>query len=321
MEGSVGSPALDRMSRLSALVALTFGSLAMLAPPSARATFPGRNGAILATFDDHNRPFVRAIDPRAGTARVLFECSRSDCPDFIDGIGVSANGMLAAFDGTTFIDRGVSETRISILQIASRQVRQLPLLHGGLDAEADQDPSWSPGTNQLLLAIRTPDAPLGLFTASAAGGHLHKLLTCDCFHAAVSPNGRLILFERGQDLWLARSDGSSPRRFAREAEQPSWSPGGGRVAFVSLAHGHRDLVVARADGTARRTIAAEVSSPVWSPNGQLLAFDRCPRCLNNDNTSSIYSVRPDGTGARALFTDHPGTDIGFGQLDWQALPG
>jgi hypothetical protein len=298
---------------LGSLMAL----LAALIPASAQATFPGRNGAIFATFDDHNRPFIRAIDPNGAPPKVVFKCSHADCPDFIGGIGLSSDGKRAAFDGTTFTEPRVSETHVSILLIASRQVRQLPLLKG-LESESDQDPAWFPHSSQLALAIRDPNGALGLFTAASDASVPKRLIRCDCGRSAVSPNGQLILFERGQDLWIAYSDGTRARRFARNAEQPSWSPGGGQVAFVSLAGG-LNVVTARADGSHRRTLAVNATSPAWSPNGQLIAFDRCPKCTSNNMTSSIYTMRTDGSGLRRLYTDHPGTDIGFGQLDWQAL--
>jgi Tol biopolymer transport system component len=124
--------------------------------------------------------------------------------------------------------------------------------------------------------------------------------------------------EADQDpAWFPNSS-TSAHHFAGNAEQPSWAPDGRRVAFVSLAQG-LNVVTERADGSHRRTIAQNATSPAWSPNGNLIAFDRCPRCTTNDMTSSIYTVHADGSGLRRLYTDHPGTDIGFGQLDWQAL--
>jgi dipeptidyl aminopeptidase/acylaminoacyl peptidase len=302
-----------------AVITCAFVAIAF-APAAAQATFPGRNGAIIATFDDHGRPYVRAIDPSTGAVRTVFKCVRGDCPDFIVGLGVSADGTRAAFDGTTFIDRGDSVTRISILRIATEAVRQLPLLAGGLDQEEDQDPSWFPGTGRLLFDVRTPNAPTGLFSAAADGSSVTKLLACDCLDAVASPNGQQILFGRGQDLWIARSDGSGARRLQRNAEEPSWSPLGRRIAFVSNARGRRDLIVERTNGRGRVTLAHNVTSPVFSPNGKLLAFDRCTNCLANDDSSNVYTIRQNGTGLRLLFSDHPGTDIGFGQLDWQALP-
>ena len=301
------------LGTITALIAFATGA----AP--AGATFPGRNGAIIASFDDHRQPFVREISPATGAVHVLFKCSKTDCPDFINDLSLSSDGKLAVFDGTTFVDRGVSNTQLSILTIGTRKAVQLPLLKGGLDEEEDQDASWFPGRHRLLFSIRNPDGPLGLFTATSGGAALSKLISCDCGHAAVSANGKQILFARGSDLWIASADGTAAHRIARNAEQPSWAPGGKTIAYISLNHG-RDLVIARTNDSHRRTLrAGTLFSPAWSPDGSSLAFASCPRCDTNNSTTTIYTVHRNGRGLHKLYTERPGSDIGFAGLDWQAL--
>jgi Tol biopolymer transport system component len=284
------------------------------------ATFPGRDGAIIASFDDHSHPFVRAINPKTGAAHVLFTCSKSDCPDFINDLSVSSDGKLAVFDGTTFLDRGVSNTQLSILTIATHKAVQLPLLKGGLDGEEDQAASWLPGVRKLLFSISSPDGALGLFTATSGGSALTKVLSCDCGSGGVvSPNGKRILFQRGGDVWIANSNGTAAHRIVRNAEQPSWSPGQKAIAYISTAR-NRDLVVAWTNGSHRHTVrAGSLFSPVFSPDGSSIAFADCPRCGTNDSTTNIYTVHRTGHGLHKLYTEHPGSDIGFAGLDWQAL--
>ncbi len=304
--------------RIRLATAVTLAALAALVPTAAKATFPGRNGAVIASFDDHNRPWVRAINPATGAVHVLFKCSKSDCPDFINNLSVSSDGKLAVFDGTTFADRGVSNTQLSVLTISTGQATQLPLLKGGLDEEQDHDASWFPASRRLLFSIGSPNGSLGLFTATSSGSALTRLLACDCDHAVVSPNGKQVLFERGSDLWIAKVDGTAAHRLVRNAEQPSWSPGGKTIAYISLAH-DRDLVIARPNDSQRRTLrTGTLFSPAWSPDGSSLAFASCPRCGNNDSTTTIYTVHRNGHGLHKLYTDHPGSDIGFAGLDWQA---
>jgi len=308
-----------RRTAIAILGAIT--ALIALGAAPAGATFPGRDGAIIATFDDHSHPFVRSINPVTGAARVLFKCSRTDCPDFINNLTVSSDGKLAVFDGTTFIDRGVSSTQLSILTIARRTATQLPLLQGGSDEESDHDASWLPGLHKLLFSIETPNGARGLFTATSGGSALTKLLSCDCGHAVVSPNGKQMLFERAGDLWIAKADGTAAHRIARHAEQPSWAPGGKTIAYISLVH-KRDLVIARTNDSHRRTVKTGILfSPAWSPDGSSLAFATCQRCDSNDNTTTIDTVRRNGHGLHKLYTDRPGGDIGFAGLDWQTLRG
>lgn len=308
------------MKRTAGATLGVFTLLIAFAAAPAGATFPGRDGAIIASFDDHTHPWVRAINPMTGTVRVLFRCSKSDCPDFINSLAVSSDGKLAVFDGTTFLDRGVSHTRLSILTISKRAAVQLPLLKGGLDEESDQGASWFPGTHKLVLSISDPtDGSLGLFRATSSGAGLTKLLACDCSHPAVSPNGKRILFERGGDLWIANVNGSAAHRIVRNAEQPSWAPGQKAIAYISTAR-NRDLVVAWTNGSHRHTVeTGSLFSPAFSPDGSSIAFADCPRCGVNDNTTTIEVVHRNGRGLRRLYTDHPGSDIGFAGLDWQAL--
>jgi WD40-like Beta Propeller Repeat len=305
--------ALALIGSITAVIAIAAGA----AP--AGATFPGHTGAIIAAYDDHHQPFVRAINPATGAVRVLFKCSKTDCPDFINNLSVSSDGKLAVFDGTTFLDRGVSNTQLSILAIATRKAVQLPLLKGGLDEEEDHDASWFGSSHKLVFAISSPDGTLGLFTATSGGAALSRLISCDCGHAVVSPNGKQILFERGSDLWIANADGTAAHRVARNAEQPSWAPGGKTIAYISLTHG-RDLIIARTNDSHRRTLkSGTLFSPAWSPDGSSLAFASCPRCDANDSTTTIYTVHRNGHGLHRLYTEHPGSDIGFSGLDWQAV--
>jgi TolB protein len=62
------------------------------------------------------------------------------------------------------------------------------------------------------------------------------------YQPAVSPDGQRLVFTRTvsdsnrTELWIARSDGSQPRRLARDAAQATWSPDGRRIAFVHGPH-------------------------------------------------------------------------------------
>ena len=53
-----------------------------------------------------------------------------------------------------------------------------------------------------------------------------------------------------------------------EADEPTWSPDGKRIAFVSMRDGFRELYVMNADGAnARRitTLHGQIHAPSWSP--------------------------------------------------------
>jgi WD40-like Beta Propeller Repeat len=92
-----------------------------------------------------------------------------------------------------------------------------------------------------------------------------------------SPNGRLIAFSRGRDLWLMWPDGRRQRRLVVHGADPAWTPDSRRIAYVATdAQGSSlGIRVVRVDGSARTTVArGPVSEPAWSPDGRSLSFVR-----------------------------------------------
>lgn len=82
--------------------------------------------------------------------------------------------------------------------------------------------------------------------------------------------------------------------------EPSVSPDGERIAFVSSRDGDPEIYVMDArgnDADARRLTAfhKEDWRPSWSPDGQWIAF-----LSNREGRDRVFLVRPDGTHTRAL---------------------
>lgn len=84
------------------------------------------------------------------------------------------------------------------------------------------------------------------------------------------------------------------------SSQPSFSPDGRRVAFISNLSGVPQVWIAPSDGGWPSMVTGlddPVGGVLWSPNGDWLAISVAP---GGGMNQQVYLVRPDGTGLRRL---------------------
>lgn len=151
-------------------------------------------------------------------------------------------------------------------------------------------PTWSPNGRRIAFA----DKDHHLFVMRSNGRHLRRLdLKGVLYDPAWSPDGKRIAFARmskyksipESDIYVARLDGSklrnltpSRRGLSGLGSGPSWSPGGGRLAFSRGDEGCGVIFVMRADGSKKRRVTPDECgdrqhlSPVWSPAGGAIAY-------------------------------------------------
>lgn len=128
--------------------------------------------------------------------------------------------------------------------------------------------------------------------------------TAGAGRASASPDGRFVVFVKAEQtsesaVWIVRRDGRGRHRLAAGYE-PTWSPSGRRLAFVTVEQ--RDvlpqLMAANRDGSGLSALyTGHVRAPRWSPGGQWIAF-----VLQEGSPASadLYVLRPDGSNPRLL---------------------
>ena len=102
----------------------------------------------------------------------------------------------------------------------------------------------------------------------------------------VSPDGRTIVFDVLGDLYTLPTGGGEATRIIGGLSfesQPTWSPDGKTIAFLSDRTGIENLWLADADGTSPRAVSKDgrtndrpqiMASPAWTPDGQFLVVSK-----------------------------------------------
>jgi Tol biopolymer transport system component len=151
----------------------------------------------------------------------------------------------------------------------------------------------------------------------AADGRGLRSITKTSSGPTWSPDGRRILFERDNSLYLVPAAGGRAKALGAGNQGGGWSPDG---KLLVLPHGSECRVdVARSNGSGRRPLDTGpplgcvlsaprpyVSQPTWSPDGRWLAFIRH---AEEGTRAEIWIVRPDGTQRRRVVS--AGREVGL----------
>ncbi|MGB8507727.1 MAG: protein kinase [Pyrinomonadaceae bacterium] len=147
-------------------------------------------------------------------------------------------------------------------------------------------PAFSPDGN--LIAFHSAREPAGLYLMEATGENPHRISEVG-YHPSWSPDGKEIVAgaewigvntnksSTPSALWIINVATGDKRLLTEgDAAQPSWSPGGGRIAYwYWSAEGRGDIATIAAGGGEPVRITTENSAdwnPVWSPDGKFIYF-------------------------------------------------
>ena len=127
--------------------------------------------------------------------------------------------------------------------------------------------------------------------------------------ATWSPDGTALAFHGnltslGPAIYTINSDGTGLKQLTNLINEgdyninPTWSPDGKRIAFVSERDGGREIYVMNTDGSLQTRLTkglGNADSPAWSPDGSQIAF-----VSRRDGRDQIYLMKPDGSNQTKL---------------------
>lgn len=165
----------------------------------------------------------------------------------------------------------------------------------------------TPG-GEIVVSLQLEEDQLHEIRSDGRG---HRMLTFEPY-ASRDPvedrSGRRIAYSsRRSGQWevYVRTHGGAEVNVSRHQGadyEPSWSPDGRSLVFVSNRGGKPGLYVIRSDGSGLRRLTRTTIGdydPAWSPDGGTVAFTR----LRNENEGDIWIVRAAGGPPRRLTRD------------------
>jgi WD40-like Beta Propeller Repeat len=254
---------------------------ALLFPPAATATFPGRDGQL--AVQPTGGGGLLLVNPSTGTSDAV--CTDAQlCGDPVDPRW-SADGRALVFDDA-------ASSRPVIL--ASDGSCLWCLLGPPLANTRGGQPAFT-GAGELTIATAH-----GLWRIALDGSRAPaRILTGQVAEPAWSARGALA-FVRGGAIWIRGSGHARVSRLVRGAA-PAWSPDGKRLAFARS--GWVWTVVIGDHSTRRLSRGGE---PTWSPDGRSIAYI--------SPTHAVEVVQASGGPPRRIGS------ITGDAVDWQPLP-
>jgi len=221
-----------------------------------------------------------------GIALILYFQSRPLPPPSVSGyVAVTQDGIPKFLVGT-------DGARLFFGELASegRVVAQVSAIGGEVARVSVPFPTMdpmdvSPDGATLLVADEVGQTSFhgALWSVPVLGGSPRRLGDIDAQSAAFSPDGQTIVYANGNDLWLAKSDGSDPRKLITlndAAFDLAWSPSGSVIRFRigGRANGQGALWELTSDGTNLHLLFPGWHTPAteccgrFTPDGKYFVF-------------------------------------------------
>ncbi len=124
-----------------------------------------------------------------------------------------------------------------------------------------------------------------------------------------SANGKKIAWETEGEVWAMKSNGTGAKEIVADtfgsSHDPSWSPDGKKLVFISDPDGDDDVYTVGVKGPGAPKILKDTDGdageddPAWSPNGKWIAFES-DRRDQVDSDDDIFVIKPNGKKERRI---------------------
>lgn len=265
----------------------------------------------------------------AGPSRILAAVVAATAVLVPTGDAAAATNGPIVFQGAG--GRGSQLFTIGADGTGLKQITHIPATGPKDDPGGPGEPAWSPDGSTVAFNSVSGHG-VNLFTVKANGSGLSELpLAVGEFNGdpAYSPDGTQISFDQDtgsvapkvHGIFIVNADGTNAHRLTRSPAtkeafdtESQWSPDGTRIAFTRVKRiGRAAIFVIGVHGHGLKRLTPwklDAATPDWSPDGRTIIFnthfDPGP-----GQSANLYSMRPDGSGRRALTHHHRGRAHAF----------
>ena len=143
-------------------------------------------------------------------------------------------------------------------------------------------------------------------------------------NVSVSPNGKTIAFDLLGDIYTIPVEGGKAKQLSSDVAwqmQPSFSPNGRHITFISDEGGGENIWIMDHDGQNKRSVSNEtfrmVNSPAWSPDGNYIAVRKHFTATRSLGAGEIW-MYPSSGGEGLRLTERPNQQKDMGEPAYSA---